>query len=155
MKIECLTYTLFNFSLLPLLLIISEMFIDVDRSPPVVTSGHLTWLGRIHMYLCQVSQLMMQIRSEPEPCGGGCMAVPRLRSGEGYTNAVALKILSGRSRALPGISLSLTLSSQGRKAFLRGVGRTVFLTPCYLYVQYKHTNCRLHSRKAPHCFFAF
>ena len=50
-------------------LIILEMFLQLDWSPPVVNSIHWTWFGKVHRCLYKVSQLTVRVRAKTKPWG--------------------------------------------------------------------------------------
>lgn len=54
---------------MPFLLIIFEVFLQLDLSPPVVNSMDWTWFGKAHTCLYKVSQLTVLIRATTEPWG--------------------------------------------------------------------------------------
>ena len=52
-------------------LIILEMFLQLDWSPPVVNSNDWTWFGKAHTHTClyNVPQLIVHVRAKTKPWG--------------------------------------------------------------------------------------
>uniref|UniRef100_A0AAZ3P7K7 Sleeping Beauty transposase HTH domain-containing protein n=1 Tax=Oncorhynchus tshawytscha TaxID=74940 RepID=A0AAZ3P7K7_ONCTS len=134
LKIE-LWYVLFP-------LIILEMFLHLDLSPPVLNSIDWTLFGKANTCLYKVQQLTVHVRAKNQAVRSKELSVElrdrivsRHRSGEWYHNiSAALKVPKntvasiilkwktfGATKTLPRAGRPAKLSNRGRRALVREV----------------------------------
>ena len=157
-------------------LILLEMFLQLNWSPPVINSIDWTWLGIANTCLYKVPQLTVHVRANSKPWGqrnylqtsetGLCQDID-LENGTEKSLLLSRSqraqwppsFVNGRCLKPPSIFLDLAsghpakLSNQGRRALAREVSRNLRVTLTELQPILVHSDVRWGSWLVRHWFF--